>query len=288
MVVVNILDQNAKKEYEYYLEPRLKKFLDNVVRPSLKDKDKDYVMLVDGYEGSGKSTFSMQIGRYIDSSLNLPNICMTAEEFKNAIVNAKKGQCIIYDEAVTGLSSGDSITKIGRLLKSMMMQMRQKNLFIIIILPTVFELNKYAVLSRARCLFHVYENSGRRGYFVGYNRKDTKNTYLLGKKNYTYRVRTNFKGRFYGKYVIDEEEYRKKKQEALFQIGEEDETVNQKWMKIGYFTIYVLYKRGMPLKEITQLLNNGGHKISYMQVTRIVKKIEEIKEKSQITLNISN
>lgn len=103
----------------------------------------------------------------------------------------------------------------------MMMQMRQKNLFVIVILPTVFELNRYSVLSRARSLFHIYESSGRMGYWVGYNKKDLRTLYMRGKKTYSYRVRSNFRGRFYGKYAVNEIDYRKKKEQALFRMDKE-------------------------------------------------------------------
>lgn len=217
------LDPNSKSgtTLSYHIDKKILSFLDKKVRERINHKDKDYVLLTDGYEGSGKSTFSMQIGRYIDPTLNLNRVCMTADEFKNAIIKAKKGQTVIYDEAVTGLSAAESITRIGRLLKSMMMQMRQKNLFVIVILPTVFELNRYSVLSRARSLFHIYESSGRMGYWVGYNKKDLRTLYMRGKKTYSYRVRSNFRGRFYGKYAVNEIDYRKKKEQALFRMDKE-------------------------------------------------------------------
>jgi hypothetical protein len=180
-------------------------------------------MLVDGYEGAGKSTWAQQVGKYVDPTLCLSRICMTADEFKKSIINGKKGECVIYDEAVTGMAAGESITRIGRLLKSMMMQMRQKNLFVIVILPSIFELNKYAVLSRARSLFHIYESKGRLGFWVGYNKKDVRNLYLKGKKTYSYKVRSRFNGRFYGKYAVNEKEYRNKKGEALFLIDDTPE-----------------------------------------------------------------
>ena len=218
-----VLDPNKDKptQLSYHIDKKMVKFLDNI-KQKINQKDKDYVLIIDGYEGSGKSTIAQQMGKYVDSSLNLDRICMTADELKEQINKADKGQCVIYDEAVTGMSAGDSIARIGKILKSMMMQMRQKNLFVILIIPTVFELNKYAVLSRARCLIHTYEKHGRMGYWVGYNKKDLKNLYLLGKKTYTYKVKSRFIGRFYGKYVVNEEEYRKKKSDALELIDDED------------------------------------------------------------------
>lgn len=224
--MVEFYDTIKKENINYHIDRRLIKFLDKKVKEQISKRDKDYVLLIDGYEGSGKSTFAAQIGKYVDPSLTLDRICMTANEFKEAIIHGGHNQCVIYDEAVTGLTSGDSITRIGRLLKSMMMQMRQKNLFVIVVLPIIFELNKYAVLSRAKSFFHIYETGGRTGYFVGYNRKDLRLLYIKGKKTYSYKIRSRFIGRFYGKWALGKEEYEfyiKKKEETLFQLEEEDE-----------------------------------------------------------------
>ena len=143
--MVTIKDDKGK-EWSFHVDKKLQKFLIDKVKDRITKKDKDYVLLIDGYEGSGKSTFGMQMGKFVDPSLTLDRVCLTADEFKQRILDAKKGQCVIYDEAVTGMSAGNSITRIGKLLKSLMMQMRQQNLFVIVILPSVFELNRYAVL----------------------------------------------------------------------------------------------------------------------------------------------
>ncbi len=225
--MVEITDPTTKETLSYHVDTKMQSFLNKKVKDRIQKKDKDYVLIIDGYEGSGKSTLAQQMGKFVDPTLNLSRICMTTEEFKQAIINADKNQCVIYDEAVTGMTAGDSISKVGKLLKSMMMQMRQKNLFVIVIIPTVFELNKYSVLSRARSLFHTYEKKERMGYWVGYNKKDLRKLYLLGKKTYSYKVKSRFIGRFYGKYTVNEEQYRKKKEEALFLI-ECDESTNKK------------------------------------------------------------
>jgi hypothetical protein len=239
MRVKEYLDDVTGEKKELHMDDKLAAFLDKKVKQSLSFKDKDYVMLIDGYEGSGKSTLGQQIGRFVDPNLNLSRICMTADEFKDAINNSPKDSCVIYDEAVTGMSAGDSISKVGKVLKALMMQMRQKNLFVIIIIPSVFELNKYSVLSRARSFFHVYENKGMRGFYVGYNQKDLKNLYLKGKQFHTYNVRSYFNGRFWGKYAVNEEAYRKKKEEAL--KGSENKKSTQE-IKDSDF-IYLLLKR---------------------------------------------
>jgi adenylate kinase family enzyme len=263
-------------ELSYYMEDRLGGYCQKI-KETINKKDKDFVILVDGYEGSGKSTFAQQVGKAIDSDLSLDRICMTPEQFKEAIKRADKGQCVIYDEAVTGLSSGDAISKVGKILKSMMMQMRQKNLCVIVIMPTFFELNRYAVLSRAKALFHIYERQGRRGYFVGYNRQDMKRMYLKGKKMHSYCVRSFFTGRFYGKYTVDQEAYRKKKEEALFEVEIQEE--DNKWAMRNFLiaTLYQVLKKykKMNREELIPILEQGGIRMTGSNISRIVGKVQE-------------
>jgi hypothetical protein len=197
------------EELTYFMNERLKKNLDEKIKPALQKKDKDRVLVIDGNEGSGKSTLALQIGKCVDSTLDLSRLVFNAEQFREAIYKAKKGQCIIYDEAFTGLSSRASLSGVNRTLISLMMQMRQKNLFVIIVLPTFFLLDKYVALFRTIGLVHVYEVKGNRGYFKVYGRRARKMLYLTGKLTYSYRhkkVYTNFRGRFYGKFALGEKE----------------------------------------------------------------------------------
>lgn len=269
--MVTFFNPVTNSEISYHVDKKMIKFL-NKIKNLISKKDKDYVMIIDGYEGSGKSTAAQQWGKFVDPTLDLPRICMTADEFKQAIIDAKQKQCVIYDEAVTGMSSGDTITRIGRLLKSMMMQMRQKNLFVIVIIPSIFELNKYTVLSRSRNFFHIYESKGKMGYFVGYNRKDTKLLYLKGKKTYTYRVKSRFIGRFYGKYIVDEQLYREKKEKALFSIEKEEEKDNNKWKIQRDICLRLLHEHKIPYREIQNAFNQSGSHISIGVISEVIGK----------------
>lgn len=170
------------------------------------------------------------------------------------------------------MSAGESITRIGRLLKSMMMQMRQKNLFVIVILPTVFELSRYSVLGRARCMFHIYEKSGRMGYWVGYNRKAMKQLFLKGKKTYSYKVRSLFNGRFYGKYVVNEELYRKKKGDALFLLDDDNKEEKlspraARQMKQRDALIEFLRNNGCTIEKVQEILNKKGLSLDMKQIS---------------------
>jgi len=274
--MVDIVNPNTNETISYHVDVKAQSFLTKKVKDKIQKKDKDYVMIIDGYEGSGKSTLAQQFGTFVDPTLNLSRICMTTDEFKQAIIRADKNQCVIYDEAVTGMTAGDSISRIGKLLKSMMMQMRQKNLFVIVIIPTVFELNKYSVLSRAKSLFHTYEKKDKMGYWVGYNKKDLRKLYLLGKKTYSYKIRSRFIGRFYGKYTVDEDEYRKKKEKALWAIETTDSEVekNNKYMTQRDSIINGLYSCGLKQfssqRKLSKWLRSCGVSLSQPYLSKML------------------
>lgn len=296
MVVVKIKEPNGNL-IEYYVEPRLKKNLDDNVIDSLKNKDKDFVLCIDGKEGSGKSTLALQIGKYVDPSLTLDRVVFDAESFRQAIFKAKKGQVVIFDEAFTGLSSRAALSGINRALVSLMMQMRQKNLMVIMVLPTFFLLDKYVALFRAKALIHVYEMSGVRGYFRLYNSKLKKFLYLLGKKDYSYghkAVRTKFKGRFYGKFALGSDElegkYRKKKEKALEDTEKDPMSAGQaKYKAQRDILLWRLRKETkMTYQQIQEYLEEWDFTINYSQIRNIcvkfgdkVEPMTEIKEKKE-------
>jgi len=257
----NITKKRPHKYLSYHIDKKEKRHLDDIIRRTTKH-DSDYLLIIDGGEGAGKSIKAMQMGKYVDPTLDLSRICFTADEFKKVVIkarplppNSKHPQTVIFDEAVTGLTAGDSIARIGKLLKSLMMQMRQKNLFVIIVIPSIFELNKYTVLSRCRSFFHVYEvKGGKKGQFIGFNRKDTRLLYLKGKKTHSYTIRSRFKGRFFDIYTVPEQEYRKKKEKALEELDETDgRTGESKFAyerKIFLANLYLMYKKH---ENITQV-----------------------------------
>lgn len=203
------------KELEYYIDGNCIKILD--VAKVIIRKDWDMLFCVDGNVGTGKSLFTMQMAKYVDEDFNLDCIAFNPKEFKKIVVNAKPYSAVVYDEAMTGLYSRGSMTLINRTLVSMLAEIRQKNLFVFIVLPSFFDLERPIAIFRARGLFHVYTGDNfERGYFCFFNIDKKKELYLEGKKFYSYRrPRANVYGRFTNFYVVDEQEYRKRKLDAL-------------------------------------------------------------------------
>lgn len=292
MVVVKVTNPKTQEFFEYAMEERLKNNLDKTVKDVLAKKDKDCFIVVDGAEGSGKSTLALQIGKYVDPSLDLSRVVFDAESFRQAILKAKKNQCIVFDEAFNGLSSRASLSAMNRVLVGLMMQMRQKNLFVIMVLPTFFLLERYAAIFRTKALVHVYEVNGNRGYFRVYNKKLKKLLYLIGKKDYSYNhklVRTRFYGRFYGKFALGDEKidnlYRKKKLKALEATSQDPMSAGQiKYKEQRDILLWRLRKElKMTYQEMQNYLEEYDFSINYSQIRNICVKFgdkaEEKKEK---------
>ena len=269
-------------EISYYMDNKLKITLKNKIRPLLHEKDEDCVIALDGNEGSGKSTLAMQIGKYIDPTLDLKRVVFSAEEFREAILKAKKGQCIIFDEAFTGFSSRASLSGVNKTLVSLMMQMRQKNLIVIVVLPTFFLLDKYVAMFRTKFLIHVYKNKGIKGYFRIYNRQKKKLLFLAGRQTYSYNVKigkvpisTKFKGRFYGVFALGdksvEDKYRKIKEKALMESEKNPMSAGQVKYKEQRDKVLHLFRKETKksYQEIEEMLLDLDVDISYVQIRNI-------------------
>lgn len=199
----------------YYMDGYVKAALDTAKKTIRKDWD--MVFCVDGGEGSGKSVLAQQLAYYCDPTLTNERIVFTPQDFRNAIMNSSKYQSVIYDEAYTGLSSRATMSLINRTLISMLAEIRQRNLFVFVVMPCFFDLDKYVALWRSRGLWHVYTGKNfERGFLSFYNVDRKKDLYIQGKKFYSYyKPKPNFIGRFPNHYTVDEEEYKKNKKNSL-------------------------------------------------------------------------
>ncbi len=282
---VEVVDPKTGYVSEYSMSIRLRRNLEDKVIQNLQKKDKDCIIVVDGREGTGKSTLAFQVGKYVDPSLDLSRVVFSAEDFREAVFKAKKGQCVIYDEAFTGFSSRSSLSPVNKVLVSLVMQMRQKNLFVIIVLPTIFLLDKYVALYRTNSLIHVFESKGVRGFFKVYNYRLKKYLILVGKKTLSYSpklVRTNFKGRFFGKFVLGgeevEKEYKKLKEKALQDSEKTSMSSAQVRFKEQRDLILWLFKKYTKLtyQEIETILFEYEFNMSFQQIAKICNKFGDV------------
>jgi len=246
------------KPNEIYMDGGLYKQLITNVIPSVQKKDWDWFVVVDGQEGSGKSVFAFQLAKVLDPNFNLNKIVFNANQFIEAVLKSTPHSCIVFDEAFTGLSSRSSLSEINNLLVSLMMEMRQKNLFIILVMPSFFMLDKYAVFHRSKGLFHIEMRNKQRGYWGFYNKLRMKKLFEKGKKFFEYHHEKPIMfGRFMNKYTVDEEKYREIKTTSLSRKKRKTRAENYKAQRdITIFTMYKLLGENT-LKTFRTLRSNG-------------------------------
>jgi hypothetical protein len=189
----------------------------------------DAVVLIDGIEGSGKSSLAFILALELDKSFCLERIVFTPEQFLKAVDEAQAGEAIVWDEFITGGMSTEFITLIQRTLTKKMTMIRKKNLYIIWVMPYFFMVGRYFAVARSRMLLHAYTPDGiSRGVYHHYNYERKKRMFFRGRREFDYCVPYSNKGKFYDffKYhnnVIDPEAYEAKKDEAIHSLDKPKE-----------------------------------------------------------------
>lgn len=203
----------------YYIHPMLKELLDGF-KYAISKKNTSVVMLFDGRSGMGKTTLANQVGMYLDNNYDIDKIYYEPERFLEGLAEAKKGDFILFDEAMI-ISNRSAMSKINMMIVQAMSMIRSKNIYVGFCVNSIFDLDRNLVLSRADLLLHVHgENLIDRGNFKAYFKPRKAynkiiTLYFEGKKYYSYNTIPNFFGKFYNKFIVDEEEYEKRKQKGI-------------------------------------------------------------------------
>lgn len=209
---------------EYYLDGYLKNNLDLLVK-DVRD-DNDCVFVVSGREGSGKSTVTFQAAKYVDPTFTLDRVVFNTEDFHKIIISLgkkrEKYKAVVFDEAIAGARAAQWATHVSQAIIQLLAQIRQFNLFVFIVIPSFFELNRYIAVHRSQALIHCYRDKlGRRGSFAGYGWEKKKRLFLVGRKEYNMRVQhPDFIGSFTKFMPLDDAKYREKKIQALSKAQE--------------------------------------------------------------------
>jgi len=256
---------------------------------AIQKHDGDVVGIIDGFVGSGKSTMSQQIAIAIDPNFTARNICMDAENLKEVILNAEKGSAIVFDEALNGLNIRRTMSSINILLTSLLTEIRQRNLVILLCLPSLFDMDKSISIHRSLFLIHVFAKGRERGYFRFYGKKKKSLLFAdtIARRTYQYKVRPSFWGRFYGGYVVDELEYRKLKNEVLkrYFVGDKivgkTRTPDEIALDKEILLFHKLHESGLSISEMSK--RTGVHRAT---ITSRLKKYKQTAQQDDIVSNI--
>ena len=231
----------------------------------------DRVIIIDGREGTGKSTLAMQLAYVVDPTFNINRVCFKWDEFFEKGRKLKPHRAIIFDEAHNGLSAKSALSKQNKKLVQFLMEVRQRNLFIFIVLPSIFMLERYVAIFRSQALFHTfvgaknYENR----YFKIYSYNKKKILYIFGKQYLDYsKPRIPKSYRFYSKLppTINPEEYLALKLKAFKDSSSNDEQLGKwevKWkQRLLYTWDYMINKLNMKQKDIANIYDTYGDHIA--------------------------
>ena len=206
-----------KFEKDKYINGFLKSNLDLITKRV--NINYDGILYVAGYEGDGKTTLASQICYYLDNSFNLDRVVFTAKQFSEAINEAKPKTSILFDESYMTFNTGARMTKETREVKGLLTMIRKKQLYIIIVAPTVFDIDYYIICFRSLALINVYAKGLQRGFFAFYNREQKEKLYIKGKKTHDMKVaKPNFLGNFTKWNILDSDKYEKKKDDAIKKV----------------------------------------------------------------------
>jgi len=212
----------------FYLENSLKENLD-ILLDGLKQDD-DFLIVIDGPEGAGKSILAQQIGFYCAKRLGTPftieNIHFQLNDYIDFSIEKPEYTVLVLDEARKILNRKSATTLEVKKFTNYISECRNKRQVHIICLPAYHDLDKYVALWRMKALIHLKKyfvesnkfDSGyelKRGKYVAFF--NMKNVQYWYDKPYNYPTTFDLRGEFKNVDVIDKEEYIEKKGENLYE-----------------------------------------------------------------------
>lgn len=207
------------------------KFLKNAVT----EQDFDAVVIVDGKEGGGKSTIAHQIAVFLDKDNHFDiekQEAFTPKRFKEIVTTLPKFKAVVYDEARRALDRRKFGMDDNMSVLDMLAECRQRNLFLIIVMPSFYDMDMVVAVWRSRALIHVWykwadklpdgsipERPLKRGFFRFYNEEGKKTLYTdrFYRQSYSYPHLKNmsFDATFSAYFPADFEKYKKMKTESI-------------------------------------------------------------------------
>jgi hypothetical protein len=223
--IINIEDEsdNIKRGfYDGYIIEQA-----NELKRAVK-KDWDGVVYVCGRERSGKTTFAQQFALLLDGDFNIDKMCWTAKQLKEKVLNAKKYDCIVLDEAYMTFAKARRFEKLNDEIISMLTMIGKKNLFIIIVAPIFWQMNEYLMTQRTCAMYRIYSKGERRGFWELYGFESKERLYYQGKnyKSFTV-VPPDRRGRFGAWQIVDKEEYDLRKESVIQELNDKNNKNNK-------------------------------------------------------------
>ena len=102
-------------------------------------QNKNWLAIMTGPTGSGKSYSALSIAETLDPSFNLDRIVFTPQDFMRLFIDNKvgKGQMVIWEEAGVTMGARDFMSKVNKAINYFIQSFRSKNTGVIFTLPSM-------------------------------------------------------------------------------------------------------------------------------------------------------
>lgn len=127
-------------------------------------ENQDACIAITGYEGSGKSTFALKLARWLQPSFDAKQVCFDAESLLMRIQSAPRYSVVMLDEAVNGLYAREAMAMDNRVLTTAAMVARARNLYWLLCIPHLHNLDPYFREHRVRSWWHVIQKGEALGH----------------------------------------------------------------------------------------------------------------------------
>lgn len=130
--------------------------------------DFDYVIIVDGPEGTGKSTLAMHMKMFYEGRYRLAHVLYDSKMLIKTMYTATPGKdCVVLDEAVLDFSNRTAMTTFQIRLIQAFSIARERRLVFILLIPN-YNLLDPALKIRARYRIWVESHGFERGFAIVY------------------------------------------------------------------------------------------------------------------------
>jgi hypothetical protein len=126
-------------------------FIAKIAWERTRKQDKNYIIIICGGTGSGKSWLALRIAEEIQPKFNIENVVFSPEDFFQRLNKVKKGDVIIFDEAGVGIGARDHMRDINKDTNKILQTFRHENLILIMTVPGFGFID-----IQARKLVHAY------------------------------------------------------------------------------------------------------------------------------------
>lgn len=115
----------------------------NMIQKKLHIKNQNFIGVVVGKTGTGKSLSALRMAELIDPTFNITNIVFTIEAFMTLLVEGKKegkihkGSVIIFDEAGVGIPARDWQSQLNKVMGFILQTFRVDNVCLLFTVPVL-------------------------------------------------------------------------------------------------------------------------------------------------------